>query len=347
MTVSNEAVWLEVSGGQFVVKEAPLPVPGPGEVLIQNKSIAINPMDWKIQAFGPHLPFPTKYPFIIGTDVAGEIYGVGPDVTDFKKGDRVLGLANWFLTNETRDSAFQKYSICKASTTAHLPENLSFEEGSVLPLALSTSVMGIYPAGRLELPLPQATKPAPIGKVVLVWGGASSTGSAAIQLAVASGATVIATASKKNHEFVQSLGAAKVLDYKDETIIQDLAKAIQETPGTLAGALDAIGEDKTWRACADVLKALGGGRVVTNLPVGFTDIPEGVEVVGVIDTAHLPNNKEIAEGVWGKYVPQALKNGTLKTVPEPLVVGTGLEKIPEAVSLSQQGVSAKKLVVNL
>ena len=46
------------------------------------------------------------------------------------------------------------------------------------------------------------------------------------------------------------------------------------------GALDAIGEEKTWRGCAEVVNGLGGGRVVSNLPAGFTNVPEGVEVVG-------------------------------------------------------------------
>lgn len=187
-------------------------------------------------------------------------------------------MANWFLTNNVRDGGFQHYSISRAISTSHLPDDVSFEEGSVIPLALATSVMGLYPSGRLELPLPQATKPSPIGKVILVWGGSSSTGSVAVQLAVASGATVVATASAKNHKFVESLGATAVLDYNRETVVQDLINTIKETPGDFVGALDAIAEDQTWRACANVVKALGKTRVVTNLPAGYKDVPEGIEI---------------------------------------------------------------------
>ncbi|KAB8260657.1 chaperonin 10-like protein [Aspergillus pseudonomiae] len=347
MSASNSAVWLLEAGGDFVVKEAPLHTPGPDEVLIKNKAVAVNPMDWKIQVYGPDLPFPKQYPFILGGDIAGEIYEVGQDVTTFKKGDRVMGVANWFLTNEIRDSGFQNYTICKTTLVSPLPDTVSFESGSVLPIALSTAAMGLYPAGRLELPLPHTLQPKPINKVILVWGGSSSTGSATIQLAVASGATVIATASAKNHSFVQSLGAAKVLDYHQDSIIQDLVKAIQDTPGEFVGALDAIAEEGTVRSCADVVKGLGGGRVVTNLPMPVQDVPDAVEVVGVADVANISDFKEISEGIWGKYVPEALMNGTLKAVPEPLVVGEGLGKVPEGVSLSQQGISAKKIVVTL
>lgn len=189
-------------------------------------------------------------------------------------------MTNWFVSNNIKDSAFQNYSVCNPSVVASLPDNISFAAGSVIPLALSTAAMGVYPVGRLELPLPQVTKPSSIHKVVLIWGGSSSTGSAAIQLAVASGATVVATASEKNHAFVKSLRATTVFDYKKDTITEDLIQTIKETPGDFSGALDAIAEEKTWRACAEVVKGLGGGRVVSNLPLGFTDVPEGVEVVG-------------------------------------------------------------------
>jgi NADPH:quinone reductase-like Zn-dependent oxidoreductase len=138
--------------------------------------------------------------------------------------------------------------------------------------------MGLYPPTRLGLPLPQATNPKSVNKVLLVWGGSSSCGSTSIQLAVASGVTVIATASSRNHAFVRSVGASTVLDYADGGVIEKLVEAIKGTPGEFAGALDAIGEDKTWRACAEVVKALGGGRVATFLPRGIDNVPEGVEV---------------------------------------------------------------------
>jgi NADPH:quinone reductase-like Zn-dependent oxidoreductase len=189
-------------------------------------------------------------------------------------------VANWIPTDDIRDSGFQNYTICKTTLVSPLPDTLSFESGSALPLALSTASMGLYPSGRLELPLPQVTKPKPINKTILVWGGSSSTGSATIQLAVASGVNVVATASVKNHAFLRNLGVAKVLDYREESVVQDLVEAILETPGEFAGVLDAIGEEGTVRACMDVVSSLGGGRVVTNVPTPFEDTPNGVEVVG-------------------------------------------------------------------
>lgn len=191
--------------------------------------------------------------------------------------DRVT---DWISSYNIKYSGFQNYAICNPVVVAHLPDNISFARGSVLPLAISTSAMGLYPSARLGLPLPQATTPEPLGKVILVWGGASSCGSAAIQLAVASGATVVSTASSKNHEFVKRVGATAVLDYHNANIVDEMIALIKETPGQFAGALDAIGIEETWRACAKIAKALGDGRVATTWPGEVIYAADGVEVIG-------------------------------------------------------------------
>lgn len=149
--------------------------------------------------------------------------------------------------------------------------------------------MGLYPSYRFGLPFPRL-EPKPLNKILLVWGGSSSCGSAAIQLAVASGATVIATASAKNFEFVKSIGGSVVLDYHDEDIGEQLVEEVKklalefggEFKEHFVGALDAIAEDgdKTWKACAQVVRKLGGGKVVTFWPMPrFEDCPEGVELL--------------------------------------------------------------------
>lgn len=85
---SNSAAWITESKGKpLKVSEAPMPKPGPHDVVVHNKAVALNPVDWKIQDSGY---FVTKYPNILGTDVAGEVAEVGSEVKNFKKGDRVL-----------------------------------------------------------------------------------------------------------------------------------------------------------------------------------------------------------------------------------------------------------------
>lgn len=71
-----------------------------------------------------------------------------------------------------------------------------------------------------------------------------------------------------------------MLDYDNESIAQDLVQTIKETFGEFVGALDTVGEEMTWRGCAEVVKGLGGDRVGSNLSAGFMNVPDGVEVVG-------------------------------------------------------------------
>lgn len=84
----NQAAWLDAKATRLRVGDAPMPTPGPGEVVIKNHAIAINPLDWHMQDAGI---FVKQWPAILGCDVAGETYEVGEGVTDFKKGDRVAG----------------------------------------------------------------------------------------------------------------------------------------------------------------------------------------------------------------------------------------------------------------
>ena len=87
-TPKNQAAWLQEAGKDLVVGDAPLPSPGPEEIVVKNAAVAINPLDTHMQDAGV---FVQEWPTIIGCDVAGEVYEVGVDVQRFKKGDRVIG----------------------------------------------------------------------------------------------------------------------------------------------------------------------------------------------------------------------------------------------------------------
>lgn len=87
----NKAAWIKAIHQPLTVDSAPYPTPGPGELVVKNAFVAVNPVDWKIQESGGFL---TEYPWILGTDVAGEVVEVGARVTRFKKGDRVIRFIN-------------------------------------------------------------------------------------------------------------------------------------------------------------------------------------------------------------------------------------------------------------
>lgn len=88
MTITNQAAWLTKAGTPLEVRDAPLPTAGPGEIVVKNAAVAINPLDTHMQDVGV---FVQQWPSVFGCDVAGVVHEAGPDVQRFKKGDRVIG----------------------------------------------------------------------------------------------------------------------------------------------------------------------------------------------------------------------------------------------------------------
>ena len=189
------------------------------------------------------------------------------------------------------------------------------------------------------MPYP-SLNPQPLNKTILVWGGSSSVGALAIQLATASGAKVVAVASKHNHDFVKKLGAVEALDYKDPSIVEDAVKAIKAAGGEFVGVYDAIANEGSLKFVFPIAEKLGGANVAGTLPPP-ENVPESVKYGNVFAI------NEVNNPIWEKYVTQALEEGKLLAVPEPLVVGKGLENVQKGLDTNKAGVSAKKVVVEL
>ncbi|PKX88873.1 zinc-binding alcohol dehydrogenase family protein [Aspergillus novofumigatus IBT 16806] len=218
----NEAAWITAPAeNPFRVESAPKPKPGPGKVVIRNSAVAINPVHWKVH-LGRYL---NTYPFILGQDAGGVVEDVGSGVTRFKKGQWVIAHYNGLMTQSPANGAFQLYPATDEALVAEIPDSLAFEQAAVLPLAVSPA---------------SADNVKNTGQVLLVWGGASSVDATAIQLAVASGLTLFATASEANREFLKSLGADTIFDYRSPTVVEDITDALKGT--TLAGVYGAVSE---------------------------------------------------------------------------------------------------------
>lgn len=321
------------------VADAEFPSPGADEILIKNHSLAINPVDWKIQDYGL---FVKDWPTILGTDIAGEVVEVGSSVSGFKKGDRVISHLTSLATGKTQGAAFQLYTAAPAATSLVLPDKISFNEGVVLPLAIDTAAVGLYSPrekGYFGLPYPSLS-PSSSGKTLVVWGGSSSVGATAIQLAVASGAKVVAVASKHNHSFVKGLGASEAVDYKDPSIVEDVVSAVKSVGGEFLGIYDAISTEDSYKHTVPIVEKFGGGSLATVLPPPEKG-PESVKFGSVFGI------NEVTHPLWREYLVPALEQGKLKAVPEPMVVGKGLESVQKGLDTNKAGVSAKKVVIEL
>ncbi|KAL3483763.1 chaperonin 10-like protein [Aspergillus germanicus] len=346
---TNQAAWLVKAGSPLEVGEAPMPTPGPGEIVVKNAAIAINPLDNHMQDVGV---FVQQWPAIIGCDVAGEVYEVGADVTRFKKGDRVTGHAINLITGRPQDGAFALYTVVPADKAAILPDSISFTDGAVLPLALEAAVCALC----LQVPgeaLPGVSTPAlglpypsldeqtkPIGKVLIVYGGSSAVGSMTTQIATAAGIHVISIAGKQNFALSKSCGTGTVINREDLDVVAQAVEAVKKSNLEFIGIFDAISTPPTYAHDLEILEKLGGGHLAAVHPPP-AEVPENV-TGGMIFAVN-----DVATPVWRDLVTPALASGSLQCLPRPMVVGKGLQSIQGALDKMREGVSAAKIVVEL
>ncbi|KAI8630764.1 zinc-binding oxidoreductase CipB [Xylariaceae sp. FL1651] len=369
-THTNRAAYLtEAKAYPLVVKDAPYTKPGPGELVIRNAAIALNPIDYIKQLKG-QLVFPeSQYPLVLGWDMAGEVVETGEGITRFRPGDRVVAIGDSDCKRNP-ESGFQLYTVLKEQFTAPIPGSMSFEQASVMPLGVVTASAALFESKHLGLRLPQPGGNQALGQeadkreIVLIWGGSTSVGCNAIQLAVAAGYEVLTTCSPKNFDLVKSLGASQAFDYRRPGVVADIVAAIGKQ--SVAGAV-AIGPQSGCK-CMDVLKRCQGSKSVVMVSFPMPENPDAGMVSTVYHyatgTAGLaikalrtgtktstvfadPKVEGVGKAVWEGFLPEALASGRYVAAPTPQVVGHGLEDIQAGLDMLKKGVSAKKLVISL
>ena len=194
-------------GGPEVLQmeEVDRPVLKAGHVLVNVKANSVNPAEWHILRGEPFLVRLSMGLFrpknkILGADFAGVVEEVGDGVNNFKKGDRVFGEMNG-------NGAFAEYTSAPESICGHMPENSSFTSMACVPIAGLTALQALITHGHLKA-----------GESVLINGSSGGVGHFAVQIAKAHGAEVTGICSGRNQEFVESLGADRVIAYDKEDI---------------------------------------------------------------------------------------------------------------------------------
>lgn len=178
------------------------PAPGENQVLVKVHAASVNAMDWRRFAEGSSLmrllgggllkPKNQK----LGTDVAGIVEAVGSNVTEFKPGDEVFGVA---------PGAFAEYACNGVSKFALKPANISFEAAAAVPVAAFTALQGLRDKGQIQP-----------GQKVLIDGASGGVGTLAVQIAKSFGAEVTAVCRTRNLDMARSIGADHVIDYTQE-----------------------------------------------------------------------------------------------------------------------------------
>ena len=233
------AIEVEKSGQGYALKvsEIAQPRPGRGEILIRNAAAGINRADL-VQAMGGYPP-PPGAPSTLGLEVSGEIAALGDDVSGWMVGDKVCALLG--------GGGYAEYSVVSQKCVLPLPDGVGLIEGAALPEVHFTVWTNLFDTARL--------KP---GETLLIHGGSSGIGTAAIQLCAARGHKVFATAgSSEKCAAIAQLGAARAINYRKEDFV-DVVK--DETAGKGVDViLDMVGGDYIQR---NMSAAALWGRIV-------------------------------------------------------------------------------------
>ena len=250
------------------------PAVGPDSVLIEVAATSVNPVDWKILHGGMQAAIPHHLPMIPGWDVAGTVAAVGPAIRDLQVGDRVAAYAR---KDHVRDGTFAERVAVPERSWALVPDEVDLEVAACLPLAGMTADMLLDAAAVGE------------GDTVLVHAAAGGVGSFAVQLAALRGATVVGTASERNHDYLRGLGATPV------AYGEGLTDRVREVaPDGVDAVVDLVG-GAALEATPQVLR--DGGRVASVIDPGVADRFGGTYVFVRPDRARLTRLLQlVAEG---------------------------------------------------
>lgn len=271
--------------GRLEVQTLPDPSPGPGEVRVRIAACGLNHLDLWLEEAG--LPIPLKLPRTPGGEASGTVDAVGEGVTGWTPGDRVAVQSNLFcgrcefctrgeesLCLDSRllgvqcDGGFAEFCVVPTRVLVRLPEGVGFEDSAALTLAGSTAMHMLTDRTRVEP-----------GQWVLVIGGASGVGSAAIQIARGLGARVVTTASTPaKRVFCEALGAEAVVDPADP-----------EWPAKV--------RQVTAKRGADVVVEHVGGEVFERV---FQCLARG----GTVVTCGATAGREVRVNLWPLFVKQ-------------------------------------------
>jgi len=210
------------------ITEAPTPVVGEHDVLVQVHASSVNVLDAKIAKGEFKLILPYALPLVLGNDLAGVVLSVGAAVRRFKPGDEVYG-----RPPQQRIGTFAELIAVREDALARKPANMTMEQAASLPLVALTAWQVLVETAKLKK-----------GQKVFIHAGSGGVGSIAIQLAKHLGAFVATTTSTVNVEWVKALGADLVIDYKQqnfETLLNDYDVVLNSLgPDALAKSLDIL-----------------------------------------------------------------------------------------------------------
>lgn len=283
---------------------------------------------------------------MLGCDFVGKVEEVGKNVSRYKKGDIIAALI-W--GGEVKGhGAYSEYTIANEIISCKVPKSISPEAAATVPLASCTAWLALFSKDCLNIDRNNGQQTS-----VLIWGGSSSVGLYALQIARQHNFHVVTVCSPKHHEKAKSLGADHVFDYKSKDVVDQIKIVAPQ----LQYIFDTIG-DKSSSSTASHALGEAGGTLCTVRPgkANTVDVSSQAKVTDVLVwTAFLrdhqykdfkwpvnENDHKLAAELF-EHLPRWLEDGTIR--PNETKVLQGLEKVPEGFQEYRDGlISGYKIV---
>lgn len=250
MTITTQrAVLIRAYGGAAAAEIAEItrPAAGEGQVLVRVRAAGVNGIDWKVREGFVREAFPLQLPAVLGIELAGTVEALGPGASRFGVGDRVMGPLGGL-------GAYADVVAVDEANLVRTPQGLDDVHAAGVPVAAVAAWQSLHHAG-----------PITAGQRILIHGAAGGLGGHAVQYAKRAGAEVFATASTAHLEYVRSLGADHLIDYRTqrfESVAQDIDLVLDYVGGEVL--------DRSWQVLAK-----DGAIVGTSSPDILARTPPG------------------------------------------------------------------------
>jgi NADPH:quinone reductase-like Zn-dependent oxidoreductase len=248
-TITQRAVLIRAYGGAAAAEIAEIaqPAAAEGQVLVRVRAAGVNGIDWKVREGFVREAFPLQLPAVLGIELAGTVEALGPGASRFRVGDRVMGPLGGL-------GAYADFVAVDEANLVRTPQGLDDVHAAGVPVAAVAAWQSLHHAG-----------PITAGQRILIHGAAGGLGGYAVQYAKRAGAEVFATASTAHLEYVRSLGADHVIDYRTqrfESVAQDIDLVLDYVGGEVL--------DRSWQVLAK-----DGAIVGTSSPDILARTPSG------------------------------------------------------------------------
>ncbi|KAI0477303.1 putative alcohol dehydrogenase [Xylariaceae sp. FL0804] len=309
MATQKALVVREIGKPLVLVHDRRIPEPASGQVQIKVAVTGLNPHDQRSRDTG--LLIADNLPNVLGKDVVGTVSKLGPDVSDFAVGDRIVSLGSH--ASDSSQSGLQEYAVADVVNSCRIPPGLSDSEAATLPTNVSAAFVSLFITLGLPAPWADSSSSSSADRVrkLLIVGGGSNCGKYAVQLARLAHIPEIVVVGGPAAELT-ALGATAVVDRHGEPAA--VLAAVRNAVGAdddLLHALDAVNLPQGLGLALDALSSRGGGKLARLVPLGTVQDTRGHEVLDVFGSRFYGDPLCVA--LWGRLA-EYVRSGAIRPV---------------------------------